>query len=204
LISSSLSFRLVVSCNSKLFAEDTPGFRTARRPLLKHHLQQTIARYPGQAQILQESLPGYLISRNTSCKPCWVSCPCGLLKLRARREPSACDCARQRRDAFHLPLSHCWGGEKPMKCLSSSMVSLGTARKSNSVRVAIFIQDAATVCQGLDLYLDRCALHHPGRYQRSIHRNCQNALRLWSPSQQLDRPRFLRMFLSTLMVPSLS
>lgn len=59
---------------------------------------------------------------------------------------------RQTEEVLHVPfaaLTHCWGGEQPMRCLSSNMISYGPAIPFE--KESPTIKDAAQVCQGMGL-----------------------------------------------------
>ncbi len=59
---------------------------------------------------------------------------------------------RQAEEVGRVPyaaLTYCWGGEQPMKCLSSNIVSYGTGIPFE--RQPPTIKDAAKVCQGMGL-----------------------------------------------------
>ena len=111
-----------------------------------------IARYPGSSTSLVRIISWLNdCQEHHNCKTMLGVMPTRLIEMTGTSQTISLR-LRQTEEVGRVPfaaLSYCWGGEQPMKCLSSNLVSYGTAipfEKQPST-----IRDAAKVCQGLGL-----------------------------------------------------
>ncbi|KAH7112428.1 heterokaryon incompatibility protein-domain-containing protein [Dactylonectria macrodidyma] len=111
-----------------------------------------IARYPGSSTNLVR-MSSWLnhCQEHHNCKTMPGVMPTRLIEITGTPETISLR-LRQTEEVGRVPfaaLSYCWGGEQPMKCLSSNIVSYGTAIPFEKQPPTI--KDAAKVCQGMGL-----------------------------------------------------
>ena len=124
-------------------SEDPSSSTVSNRP---------IARYPGSGTNLVRILTWLNdCQEHHNCKTMLGAMPTRLIEITGTSETISLR-LRQTEEVGRVPfaaLSYCWGGEQPMKCLSSNIVSYGTAISFEKQPPTI--QDAAKVCQGIGL-----------------------------------------------------
>ncbi|TRX96824.1 hypothetical protein FHL15_002130 [Xylaria flabelliformis] len=111
-----------------------------------------IARYPGSSTNLQK-MSAWLndCQENHDCKNVPGAMPMRLIEITGTSETISLR-LRQTDELGRVPfaaLSYCWGGEQPMKCLSSNIDSYGTEIPFEEQPSTI--KDAVKVCQGMGL-----------------------------------------------------
>ena len=111
-----------------------------------------IARYPGSSTNLAR-ISSWLndCQEHHNCKPMLGVMPTRLIEITGTSETISLR-LRQTEEVGRVPFaapSYCWGGEQSMKCLSSNIVSYGTAIPFEKQPPTI--KDAAKVCQGMGL-----------------------------------------------------
>ncbi|KAI1749902.1 heterokaryon incompatibility protein-domain-containing protein [Xylaria castorea] len=111
-----------------------------------------IAKYPGSSTNLVK-MSSWLkdCQEHHSCKNMPGAMPMRLIEIMGTSETISLR-LRQTEEVGRVPfaaLSYCWGGEQPMKCLSSNIVSYGTAIPFEKQPPTI--KDAVKVCQGMGL-----------------------------------------------------
>ena len=111
-----------------------------------------IARYPGSsANLVRISSWLNNCQEHHNCKTMLGVMPTRLIEITGTWENISLR-LRQTEELGRVPfaaLSYCWGGEQPMKCLSSNIVSYGTVIPFEKQPPTI--KDAAKVCQGMRL-----------------------------------------------------
>ena len=112
-----------------------------------------IARYPGSSTNLVK-ISSWLnnCQEHHNCKTMQGIMPTRLIEITGTPETISMR-LRQTEDIGSVPfaaLIYGWGGEQPMKCLSSNIVSYGTAIPFEKQLPTI--KDAAKVCQGMGLH----------------------------------------------------
>ena len=111
-----------------------------------------IARYPGSSTNLVRIFSWLNdCQEHHSCKNMLGIMPARLIEITGTSETISLR-LRQTAEVGRVPfaaLSYCWGGEQPMKCLSSNVVSYGTAIPFEKQPPTI--KDATKVCQGMGL-----------------------------------------------------
>ncbi|KAK4691159.1 hypothetical protein P7C71_g5781, partial [Lecanoromycetidae sp. Uapishka_2] len=111
-----------------------------------------IARHPGSSTNLRK-ISSWLsdCQEHHDCKTMLAIMPTRLIEVTGTSETISLR-LRQTEEVGRVPfaaLSYCWGGEQPMKCLSSNIVSYGSAIPFEKQPPTI--KDAAKVCQGMGL-----------------------------------------------------
>lgn len=111
-----------------------------------------IARYPGSSNNLVK-IRSWLndCQEHQNCKTMLGVMPTRLIEITGTSENIGLRLC-QTEEVGRIPfaaLSYCWGGEQPMKCLSSNIVSYGTAIPFEEQLPTV--KDAAKVCQGIGL-----------------------------------------------------
>jgi hypothetical protein len=111
-----------------------------------------IARYPGSSTNLMRMVSWLNdCQQHHNCKPMLGVMPTRLIEISGTLATISLR-LRQTDEVGRVPfaaLSYCWGGEQPMKCLSSNIVSYGTAIPFEKQLPTI--KDAVKVCQGMGL-----------------------------------------------------
>ena len=124
-------------------SEDPSSSTVSNRP---------IARYPGSGTNLVRILTWLNdCQEHHNCKTMLCAMPTRLIEITGTSETISLR-LRQTEEVGRVPfaaLSYYWGGEQPMKCLSSNIVSYGTAISFEKQPPTI--KDAAKVCQGIGL-----------------------------------------------------
>lgn len=111
-----------------------------------------IARYPGSSTNLVR-ISSWLndCQEHHNCKTTLGVMPTRLIEVTGTSQNISLR-LRQTEEIGRVPfaaLTYCWGGEQPMKCLGSNIVSYGTAIPFEEQTPTI--KDAAKVCQGIGL-----------------------------------------------------
>lgn len=111
-----------------------------------------IARYPGSNTNLAK-ISSWLndCQEHHDCKTMLGVMPARLIEITGTSETISLR-LRETEEVGRVPfaaLSYCWGGEQPMKCLKSNIVSYGVVIPFEKQPPTI--KDAAKVCQGMEL-----------------------------------------------------
>ena len=111
-----------------------------------------IARYPGSTENIVRILSWLSdCQEHHNCKTILGAMPARLIEITGTSETISLR-LRETEEVGRVPfaaLSYCWGGEQPLRCLSSNIVSYRTAIPFEKQPPTI--QDAAKVCQGMGL-----------------------------------------------------
>ncbi|MCJ1401284.1 hypothetical protein MMC11_004496 [Xylographa trunciseda] len=128
------------------------AFATPEDPSSSTVSNRPIARYPGSSTNLVRIFSWLNdCQEHHNCKTMLGVMPTRLIEITGTSETISLR-LRQTEELGRVPfaaLSYCWGGEQPMKCLSSNIVSYGTAIPFEKQLPTI--KDAAKVCQGMGL-----------------------------------------------------